>query len=140
MYAPRMVGIRVGQMLAVKNSDPLLHNVHGLSSGPNSFNVAEPVAGMVQQFKMKAEEMLHLKCDVHSVDDRVRRRGEASLLRRHRYDGTYQDRNVPAGTYKIQAWQERYGPDRQDSTGTGGRRPRPWISSIPALKSHWLEP
>src|ERR1700676_3876391 len=35
LYHPRMLGARVGQMLQVKNSDELLHNIHGLSARGN---------------------------------------------------------------------------------------------------------
>jgi plastocyanin len=67
VYVPRVMGIRVGQTLQVRNDDELLHNVHSLSVKSNTFNVSEPKAGMVQQFKMKDEEvMLRIKCDVHS--------------------------------------------------------------------------
>ena len=40
LYSPRVVGVRVGQPLRVSNSDPGLHNVHGISSGTDGFNVA----------------------------------------------------------------------------------------------------
>ena len=50
IYSPRMVGIRVGQMLAVRNSDALMHNVHGVSGAGNGFNVSQPKAGMVRTF------------------------------------------------------------------------------------------
>jgi hypothetical protein len=110
MYSPRVMGARVGQMLQVKNSDDLLHNVHGLSAGANSFNVSEPKAGMVQQFPLKAEEtMLHVKCDVHSWMTTW-----VGVVK-HPYfavsdpSGTFEIAQVPAGTYQIQTWQERYG-------------------------------
>jgi hypothetical protein len=111
IYIPRMVGVRVGQTLEVKNSDPLLHNVHGLSTRNNGFNISEPAAGMVQQFRPKDEEvMLRIKCDVHSwMTSYV---GVVS----HPYFGvsntmgTIEISNVPAGTYMIQAWHERFGP------------------------------
>ena len=65
-YIPRVVGAQVGQTLQVRNSDPMLHNVHSLSSGTNGFNVGQPSAGMVYTFQLKQEEiMLRLKCDVH---------------------------------------------------------------------------
>src|SRR5262245_14483541 len=38
VYAPRVVGVRVGQTVQVKNSDALLHNVDGLSGKTNGFN------------------------------------------------------------------------------------------------------
>src|SRR5438477_9752277 len=32
VYTPRVVGARVGQTVQIKNSDPILHNLDGLSS------------------------------------------------------------------------------------------------------------
>ena len=65
MYTPRVVGARVGQILQVRNSDELLHNVHSFSSR-NPFNIGQPQSGMVQPIPMKAEDiMLSIKCDVH---------------------------------------------------------------------------
>src|SRR3981081_2754428 len=58
IYGPRVVGARVGQMLQVRNNDPLLHNVHGMSAKDNGFNISEPKAGMVQQFRLKDEEIM----------------------------------------------------------------------------------
>ncbi len=111
VYSPRVVGARVGQMLQVRNSDELMHNVHGLSVGGNGFNVSEPKAGMVQQFRLKDEEiMLKVKCDVHSW--MLTFVGVVS----HPYfavsgdAGAFEIDNVPAGTYTVQAWHERYGP------------------------------
>ena len=109
-YGPRVAGVRVGQTLQVRNNDDVLHNVHGLSGNGNSFNVSEPKAGMVQEFHLKNEEtMLRLKCDVHSWMTAYV--GVVS----HPYfavsgdTGTFEIRNVPAGTQTIQAWHEKYG-------------------------------
>jgi len=114
VYTPRVVGVRVGQALAVRNSDSLLHNVHGLSAGMNSFNVGEPIAGMVQQFKMKQEEiMLHVKCDVHSWMNAWVGVVNHPYFAVSDMAGTFQIDNVPPGTYTIQAWHERYGPIMQ---------------------------
>ena len=110
VYTPRMVGLRVGQALEVRNSDALLHNVHGISSHDNGFNVGQPMAGMVNQFKPKNEEIMRLKCDIHSWMTAYI--GVVS----HPYfavsddSGTFQIANVPAGTHTIQTWHERYGP------------------------------
>jgi plastocyanin len=110
MYIPRVIGARVGQTVQIKNSDNLLHNIHGYSGKDNSFNVGQARAGIVSEFKLKNEEvMLHLQCDVHkwmtayigvvtnpyfAVTDKM---------------GTFEIDKVPPGTYTIQAWQERYG-------------------------------
>src|SRR5947209_371741 len=53
IYTPRVAGVRVGQTLQIKNSDSLLHNVHGYSGKDNSFNYGQPVAGLVNTYKPK---------------------------------------------------------------------------------------
>jgi plastocyanin len=113
IYLPRMVGARVGQTLQVKNSDELLHNVHSLSARNNQFNVSEPKAGMVQSFRLKDEEMLHIKCDVHSWMTTYVGIVAHPYFAVSNSAGTFEIANVPAGTHTIQAWHERYGPVTQ---------------------------
>jgi|SRR5579883_817134 len=111
IYTPRVVGVRVGQTLQIKNSDAFLHNVHGYSGKDNSFNVGQPTAGQVYSFKPKNEEvMLHLQCDVHKWMNAY-----VGIVTNPYYavtntTGNFEIDQVPAGTYTIQAWQERYGP------------------------------
>jgi plastocyanin len=122
IYSPRVVGVQVGQTLAVRNSDPLLHNVH--SSTPikeNSFNIGQPMAGMMNQFRLKEEPgMLRLMCDIHTWMT-----GYIGVVS-HPYfavtskAGTFEIANVPPGTYTIEAWHERYGAVKRPVTVRAG--------------------
>jgi len=110
LYVPRVIGARVGQTLQVRNSDNVLHNVHSFSARGNSFNVSQPKAGMVQQFTLTGEEtMLRIACDVHRWMITY-----VGILT-HPYfattgvAGNYEIANVPAGSYTIQSWHEKYG-------------------------------
>jgi plastocyanin len=136
VYAPRVVGVRTGQTLQVRNSDDLLHNVHGLSARGNGFNVSEPKAGMVQAFHLKDEEvMVRVKCDIHSWMTAYVGVVNHPYFAVSGGTGLFEIANVPAGTHKIQAWQERYGPLTQtvrvragatttvDFTYTGNEKP-----------------
>ncbi len=110
IYGPRVVGVRLGQTLQVRNSDPLLHNVHGLSGKDNGFNVGQPMAGMVTQFKMKSEEiMLRLRCDIHTWMTAFVAVVSNPYFAVSDKTGTFQIANVPPGTYTIETWHERYG-------------------------------
>ena len=110
LYTPRVVGMRVGQTLQLKNSDALLHNVHGYSGHDNSFNYGQPVAGAVNTFKPKNEEvMLHLQCDVHKWMNAYVGVVTNPYFAVTDKTGNFEIPNVPAGTYTIQAWQEKYG-------------------------------
>jgi hypothetical protein len=110
VYRPRVIGMRVGQPLQIRNDDDLLHNVHSSSRAGNSFNVGQPKAGIVFSFTPKAEEMmLPLGCDVH------RWMTAYVGIVSHPYfsvtgpDGTFAIAKVPAGTYTIKTWHERFG-------------------------------
>jgi plastocyanin len=109
LYHPRVLGARVGQLLQVRNSDDLLHNVHGLSTRGNDFNISEPKAGMVQQFKLKDEEILRVKCDVHSWMTAYIGIVNHPYFAVSDTGGRFEIANVPAGTHVISVWQERYG-------------------------------
>jgi hypothetical protein len=121
VYGPRVVGVRVGQVLQVKNSDALLHNVHAITAHDNTFNVGQPMAGMVFQYKPKSEEiMLRLRCDIHSWMTAFVGVVAHPYFAVSDDKGTFQIDNVPAGTHKIQTWHERYGPLTQAVKVTAG--------------------
>ena len=108
-YSPRVVALRAGQVLQVRNSDDGLHNVHGVSTDRDTFNVSQPTSGMVNTFRPHDPGILRLKCDVHTW--MVAFVGVVN----HPYfavtttDGAFALRGVPEGTYELRAWHERLG-------------------------------
>jgi plastocyanin len=109
-YVPRVVGARVGQTLRIINSDTLLHNLHSISAKGNEFNETQPHSDMVFNYKLKAEEeMLAIKCDVHSWMHAYVGVSDNPYFAVSSADGAFTIANVPAGQYSIRAWHERYG-------------------------------
>ena len=113
MFAPHMIGARIGQTLQVKNTDITGHNVHSLSMAGNEFNTSQPTAGMVFEYKLKAGEMLHLKCDIHSWMS-----GYVAIVDNPYYavsaaDGSFTIANVPAGKQTVAVWHEALGMQTQ---------------------------
>jgi plastocyanin len=110
VFSPRVVGVRVGQVLSVKNSDAFLHNTHALSGKDNGFNVGQPTAGNVYNWKAKNEEvMLHLKCDIHNWMNAYIGVVTNPYFAVSDTAGIFQIDKVPPGTYSLQAWHERFG-------------------------------
>ena len=68
-YHPYVLGVQTGQTFKVKNSDPVLHNVHALTKpggGNKERNIAQPVKGMVTPLFFSIPEVfIKFKCDVH---------------------------------------------------------------------------
>ena len=113
------------------------------SARGNSFNVSEPKAGMVQQFRMKDEEiMLRIKCDIHSWMVAFAGVVTNPYFAVSNAAGTFEIDNVPPGTYTVQAWHEQYGPLTQtvrvragapttlDFSYTGAEKPKAGIQEL----------
>jgi carboxypeptidase family protein len=122
LYVPRVLAMQVGQILQIKNSDPLLHNVHSLSTRGNAFNVSQPRAGMVYKVPLKNPDVImRIKCDVHSWMTAY------IGVEPHPYfavtgeRGAFRIAGVPAGRYSIRTWHERYGQLRQSVTVKPGQ-------------------
>jgi len=116
-YLPRVVGVRVGQSLQIRNGDPLLHNVRSDSAINQPFNQGQPVQGMVFDHTFTTREvMVPLKCDVHAW-----MRAWVGALE-HPYfsvtgeTGTFTLPDLPPGSYTIEAWHERLGAREQQVT------------------------
>jgi plastocyanin len=110
LFAPRVLGLHVGQTLRITNSDPLLHNVHSLSTRGNAFSVSQPRGGMIYKVPLKNPDvMMRIKCDVHSWMTAyigVEPHPYFAVSGEH---GAFRIAGVPAGRYSIRTWHERYG-------------------------------
>lgn len=109
-YHPRVVGLMVGQPLEIENSDPLLHNIKAMARANRPFNISQPAAGMkTDRTFTTAEVMLPFECSVHGW-----MHAYAGVLPHPFFfttgaDGRFTIKNLPAGTYTIEAWQEKFG-------------------------------
>ena len=117
IYAPHVSGVRVGQEVVIKNSDVTLHNVHSHSSSNKAFNVGMPVQGMKIKKSFSAPEiMVKLTCDVHPW-----MKSYIGVLPHPWFavsaaDGSFEIKDLPPGTYTLEAWHETFGVRTQDVT------------------------
>ena len=116
-YVPRVLGVRVGQALQVKNGDPLLHNVRSDPEINQPFNQGQPVQGMAYTHTFTTREvMIPIKCDVHAWMRAYVGAIEHPYFAVTGEDGTFTLANLPPGTYTIAAWHERLGTGEQQVT------------------------
>jgi len=50
---------------SVRNSDPVLHNIHFYQNDESLFNIAQPTANQVNKQKLEKAGMVYAECDVH---------------------------------------------------------------------------
>jgi plastocyanin len=109
-YSPRVVGVRVGQPLQVRNSDPLLHNVRSNAVINQAFNKSTPVEGMKFDHVFATREiMVPFKCDVHGWMSAYVGVLDHPYFGTTATDGKVVLGNLPPGTYTIEAWHESLG-------------------------------
>jgi hypothetical protein len=117
LYTPHVLGVRVGQPLEISNSDATMHNVHAVPAVNREFNFSQHIPGMKERRTFTAREvMVRLKCDVHGW-----MAAYAGVLD-HPYfavtanGGQFQLKGLPAGTYTVEAWHEKFGTASQSVT------------------------
>ncbi|MGH9383147.1 MAG: carboxypeptidase regulatory-like domain-containing protein [Vicinamibacterales bacterium] len=116
-YTPRVLGIRAGQPLAIRNSDPLLHNVRADGTINQPFNMGHPIQGTTfNRTFATGEVMVPFRCDVHNW-----MRAWVGVLDHPFYGVTGPTGRValaglPPGTYTIEAWHEKLGANTEQIT------------------------
>ena len=116
-YTPRVLGVRVGQPLSIRNSDPLLHNVRANATINQPFNMSTPLEGVsfTRTFATR-EVMVPFKCDVHAWMTAYVGVLDHPYFGTTAPDGRVVLGNLPPGTYTIEAWHETLGTKTQQVT------------------------
>jgi plastocyanin len=116
-YVPRVLGVQVGQQLAIRNSDPLLHNVRAEGKINQPFDVGTPLQGIeIKKTFATREVMVPFKCQVHSWMEAYVGVLEHPYFAVTDGSGHFTIPKLPPGTYTIEIWHERYGTQTQQVT------------------------
>ncbi len=105
MYEPRVVGVTVGQALAVQNGDPTFHNVRATLADKQLWNSAHPKAApaIVKENVGQAGDVVELHCDVHPWMHAYAYVQASPYFAVTGDDGTFSIAGLPPGKYKLEA-------------------------------------
>lgn len=110
-FVPRVMAMRWGERLVVKNSDPKLHIVHAYFEKRTVFNLSLPFRGSridITQ-KIRGPGLLQVNCDTHGW-----MRGYIHVFGHPFFavsdeSGSFTIADVPPGRYTLKAWHEEAG-------------------------------
>ncbi|MBV9086030.1 MAG: hypothetical protein JOY79_00975 [Acidobacteriaceae bacterium] len=110
MYLPHVVAIEANQKLKIVNEDSTIHNIHPIPQNNREWNKSQaPGTQPVEETFPREEIAIPVKCNVHPW-----MKGYIAVFK-HPYfavsgkDGSFDIKNLPPGTYTLQAWHEKLG-------------------------------
>ena len=132
VFRPRVQGAIRGQMMQIRNGDQTLHNVHGYAGTSTLFNYAQPAtAPPVERGFPEGARVIKLKCDVHPWMTAYVLVTDNSYFAVSGRDGSFSIRGIPAGSYHLEAWHERFGLKTAKVTLSEGETARVAFSYAP---------
>ncbi len=117
MYHPRVLAVRAGQSIEILNSDDTTHNIHPIPKINREWNRSQPPKGekIVDSFA-RQEVAIPVKCNIHPWMQAY------IAVIAHPYfqvtgeSGAFELKNLPPGTYTLEAWHEKLGTTTQQVT------------------------
>jgi len=122
LYTPKVFGVMVNQKFKIRNSDPLMHNVHAVPKANTEFNFAQPIQGQVNERAFsKPEVLLRIKCDVHQWMNAYVGVVPHKFFAVTDNDGRFAlPKGLPPGKYMIEAVHPKGGRVAQEITVVAG--------------------
>jgi plastocyanin len=107
-FEPRVLAITRGSTVEFPNADPFFHNVFSLSSG-SSFDLGRYKRGDSRGRGLARPGLVKVYCHVHSQMSASILVLDNTYFTMPKADGRFDLPDVPPGTYRLSAWQERLG-------------------------------
>ena len=116
-YVPHVFGARVGQPIEIVNSDETMHNVHAMPKVNREFNFGQHLKGMKNTEVFTTREvMVPFTCNVHPWMKAYGGIVDHPYFAVTSGGGKFELKNLPAGTYTVEAWHETLPPQTQTVT------------------------
>jgi hypothetical protein len=116
-FSPHVLGLRVGQPLALINQDPTQHNTHPTPRINQEWNMTQAAGGApyVKAFT-RPEQFIPVKCNHHPWERAFVGVFAHPFFAVSDQLGNYEIRGLPEGTYTLVVWHEKLGQKEVEIT------------------------
>ena len=110
-FAPRVLALRLGEKLIVKNGDPKLHIVHSYADKRTVFNLSLPFPGSKIDItqKIRKPALLQINCDTHGWMRAYIHVFDHPFFSVTDERGNFSIADLPPGRYSLKVWHEGAG-------------------------------
>lgn len=134
-YVPYVAAVLAGQKITVRNSDPVLHNVHptpAVAGNPEKNLAQLPKSKDLEFVYNNPEQFMRFKCDVHPWMFAY-----VNVMAHPYYaisgkDGSFTIKNVPDGEYTVEVVHRKAGKSEQKVKVAGGAAKADFTLNVPA--------
>jgi plastocyanin len=117
MYEPHVVALMTGQPFEVQNNDPTMHNVHPLPKHNRQWSTSQPAgSAALKETFLRPEFAMSVLCNVHPWMRSTVFVFDHPYFQVTSKTGGFELKNLPPGTYTIEAWHETLGTQDQAVT------------------------
>jgi hypothetical protein len=127
MYEPHVVALMTDQPFEIRNNDPTMHNVHPMPKHNRQWSTSQPAgSAALKSTFTRPEFAMAVLCNVHPWMRALVFVFDQPYFAVTPKTGKFELKNLPPGTYTIEAWHEAY--RAQDQTVTIGPKESKAIS------------
>ena len=127
MYEPHVVALMTDQPFEIRNNDPTMHNVHPMPKHNRQWSTSQPAGSAALKSTFARPEFgMAVLCNVHPWMRALVFVFDQPYFAVTPETGKFELKNLPPGTYTIEAWHEAH--RAQDQTVTIGPKESKAIS------------
>ncbi len=110
MYEPHVLALMTDQPLEIQNNDPTMHNVHPMPKQNRQWSTSQPPGSAALKSSFARPEFaMPVLCNVHPWMRAFVFVFDHPYFSVSSKAGSFELKNLPPGTYTIEAWQESLG-------------------------------
>jgi plastocyanin len=119
-YHPHVLAMRARQTLKVINADQTTHNIHPMPNNNREWNVSQPKGVDIERVFAREEISIPVKCNVHPWMHSFIAVINNPYFAVTGEGGSFEIKDLPPGTYTLEAWHEKLGTRIQEITVAAG--------------------